>query len=242
MQLVLDIGNTRVKVALYEGVVQQLYAVTEAFSMEWLDQQLRGNAVKKGILSATGEIPEWLPAFLTRHMKWYELSHETPLPFINGYQSPDTLGRDRVAGLAGALALGYKPPLLVIDAGTCITIDLLDGQKLFVGGSISPGMQMRLEAMHTFTHRLPLIAMDEDAVLPGTDTRSALTAGAQMGAVCEIEGQIARYKDLYPKLNVVLTGGDMDFLVRRLKSAIFAHADLVLAGLNYILNHQSDAG
>lgn len=242
MQLILDIGNTRVKLAIYDGPVLCVRAVSSEFTRAWLEVQLTDWAVDKGILSATGEIPEWLPAYLTTKMPWFELSHQTPLPFTITYQTPETLGRDRIAGIAGALALGYHPPLLVIDAGTCVTIDLLDDQFCFTGGSISPGIAMRLEAMHTFTHRLPLIAMDSDINLPGTDTRSALAAGAQMGTVCEIEGQIMRYKEIFPKLNVVLTGGDQEFLVSRLKSIIFAHADLVLAGLNHILNHQTDAG
>lgn len=242
MQLILDIGNSRVKLAIYHGDDQGTFAVTSHFSKSWLVEHLVNQAVGKGIVSATGPIPDWLPDVLTGRMLWFELNHETKLPFVIGYHTPETLGRDRIAGLAGALALGYEPPLLVIDAGTCITIDILDSNYFFPGGSISPGMHMRLEAMHTFTHRLPLIPMDEHADLPGTDTRRALTAGAQMGAVCEIEGQIARYREQYPNLNVVLTGGDSDFLVRRLKSPIFAHADLVLTGLNHILNYQTHAG
>lgn len=242
MQLILDIGNSRVKLAIYDGPVLCVRAVTSEFTQAWMEDQLTDWEVDKGILSATGEISDWLAPFLTKRMPWFELSHQTPLPFTITYQTPETLGRDRIAGIAGALALGYSPPLLVIDAGTCVTIDLLDDQFCFPGGSISPGMAMRLEAMHTFTHRLPLIAIDQDAALPGTDTRTALTAGAQMGVVCEIEGQIMRYKEIFPKLNVVLTGGDAEFLVSRLKSTIFAHADLVSAGMNHILNHQTDAG
>lgn len=242
MQLILDIGNSRVKLAIYKGNVQKSLAVTKIFSESWLLEQLAEYPLERGIVSATGPIPDWLSGILESKMTWFELNHESKLPFVIAYRTSETLGRDRIAGLAGALALGYIPPFLVIDAGTCLTIDLLDPNNVFPGGSISPGMQMRLEAMHTFTHRLPLTALDNDAQLPGTDTHKALTAGAQMGTVCEIEGQIAHYREQYPNLNVVLTGGDTEFLVRRLKSAIFVHADLVLTGLNYILNYQTNAG
>ncbi len=242
MNLVLDIGNSRTKAALFSAdEIICTDSVTE-LSPDWLDHFIRHERPEAGIISATGMIPEWLPGWMDRAMTWFELTHQTRLPFHNHYQTPTTLGRDRMAGLAGALALGIQPPLLVIDAGTCITVDLLEAGLIYHGGSISPGLRMRLEAMHTFTARLPLAEWQASPTLPGRDTAGALSAGAQWGGICEIEGMILRYQADHPNLNVIVTGGDMDFLARHLNSVIFANAELVLIGLNQILKHELEAG
>ncbi|MCF8237499.1 MAG: type III pantothenate kinase [Saprospiraceae bacterium] len=241
MNLVLDIGNTRTKAALFSSTNPMASNSTTELTEAWLDEFIQADCPDAGIISATGLIPDWLPGWMDRSMTWFELTHHTQLPFQNHYRTPATLGRDRTAGIAGALALGYSPPLLVIDAGTCITIDLLEAGHHYHGGSISPGLRMRLEAMHTFTARLPLAEWQASPTLPGLDTAGSLTAGAQWGGVCEIEGMIHRYRAEHPNLNVIVTGGDMDFLAKHMNSVIFAHSELVLIGLNQILNHELEA-
>jgi type III pantothenate kinase len=126
---------------------------------------------------------------------------------------------------------------LTIDAGTCITFDLTDNTNTFLGGMISPGIPMRLNAMHTFTARLPLVKTVMNPQLMGTDTESCMQSGAINGAVAEMDGIISLYKEKYPVLAVILCGGDMPFFENRLKASIFATPDLVLMGLNSILIH-----
>lgn len=242
MHLILDIGNTRAKGAVFENGVLASITSFPSLTPECLTEWTRHVHLTKGIVSATGAIPEWLPGWLDDRLPWMELDHLTPLPYTNAYRTPETLGRDRLAGLAGGLALGYTPPFLVIDAGTCITVDLLEDGFLYRGGSISPGLRMRLSAMHSFTARLPLAPWQDDPPWTGTDTAGALSAGAQWGGICELEGMIARYRTNHPNLNVIVTGGDLDFLAKHLNSVIFAHPELVLIGLNQILTYAFDAG
>lgn len=242
MDLVLDLGNTRLKAAVFDGrdMVWQGWAAhdLQPFLLGVLDQYEPQHA----LLCATGAVPDWLEGLLKVRLHLFWLNEQAPLPFINAYATPSTLGRDRLAALAGTVALGFDGPLLVIDAGTCVTCDLLEPGRIFRQGSIAPGIRMRLRAMHQQTHRLPDIEPNESVALAGGDTASAMRAGAQMGLICELEGRIARYREDFPNLQVVITGGDQEFLVRNLKCVIFAHAELVLSGLNHILKELSDAG
>ncbi|MEZ5032560.1 MAG: type III pantothenate kinase [Saprospiraceae bacterium] len=242
MHLILDIGNTRIKGGIFEQAHLTEAETFTAMTPEDLTAWVQPFRISRAMISATGSIPEWLPGWLDAMVPWMELDHHTPLPFTNAYRTPETLGRDRIAGLAGALALGYQPPFLVIDAGTCITVDLLEEGLLYRGGSISPGLRMRLQAMHSFTARLPLAEWQDDPPWPGTDTAGALLAGAQWGGICELEGMITRYRQKHPNLNVIVTGGDLVFLANHLNSVIFAHPELVLIGLNQILTYAFDAG
>jgi type III pantothenate kinase len=242
MNLVIDVGNTRVKAGLYEGARCRKRLDTGQFSAAWLEGFAAGADVDKALVSASGALPEALTDWLKARCPWQLLDHHTPLPFQNAYRTPETLGRDRLAAAAGALALGMALPLLVIDAGTCITADILDRSNRFLGGSIAPGIAMRARAMATFTHRLPEVPPDDRIELPGRDTRGSLQAGAFLGAVCELEGLIARYRARYRKLNVVITGGDAPGLASRIKYSIFVSPDLVLEGLNLILNQHAEQG
>ena len=243
MELILDIGNSRTKLAVFQGgqLIRKL-ALANPLSELQLSDFLGEDSPDRALISATGVVPEWLENLVARRPLWIHFDTSTRLPFPLAYRTPDTLGRDRLAGVAGALALGYAPPLLVIDAGTCITVDLLDREGIFRGGSIAPGIRMRLDAMHHFTAQLPLAPYNPDIRLPGTDTADSLAAGAQLGAVAELEGLVRRYTHQFGNLNVVLTGGDQDFLASHLNVVIFAHPDLVLIGLHQILSHHADAG
>lgn len=241
MNLIIDIGNSLTKVALFHQREPERVAITKELTSAWLADFVGADRPAHAMVAVTGAWPEFLGEWLDSQLQWEELTHQTLLPFKSLYQTPETLGRDRIAGLAGAWALGISKPLLVIDAGTCITMDLLDVEGVYRGGSISPGITMRLQAMHDYTHRLPAIELDPDASWPGTDTRTSLLAGSLWGAVLEIQGACRRYEKVHGKLNLVLTGGDADILAGKFKTMIFAHRDLVLIGLNYLLNYSLHA-
>lgn len=241
MNLVLDIGNTRIKAGLFDGDELVRKSWSQQPTREWLAGFIQKDHVQSTLFCASGLEPEWLPAFLTPISPWRALDHRMALPFVNKYETPETLGRDRIAAVAGALSMGLKPPLLVIDAGTCITVNFLDRHLAFAGGSISPGIGMRAKAMHAFTQRLPQIDWKPEPVLTGANTSTSLNAGVFMGAVCEIEGMIARYKKRAHQLQICMTGGDGPDLANALKYPIFAVPDLVLLGLNHILRqHAAD--
>ena len=165
-------------------------------------------------------------------------THDTPTPLTNLYQSAETLGSDR---LAAAVAANYFYPVknvLCIDAGTCIKYNFVNFKNEYIGGAISPGIKMRFKALNNFTARLPLIEMDETfSELVGTNTRESILSGVETASVAEVEGMISNYLQLYPDLIVMLTGGDTNFFVKRLKKPIFADQNLILKGLNIILDH-----
>jgi type III pantothenate kinase len=165
-----------------------------------------------------------------------DLSHSTPLPFKNLYRTPENLGKDRIAAAAGAFAAFPDTHTLIIDMGTAITFDILTSAGNYLGGNISPGLAMRFRALHAFTSRLPQLEKDEFSDDPGTDTRSAIISGVQKGILYEIQGYIEHFSKLYPGLKVILTGGDGDFFAKPLKSPIFVIPNLVLCGLNFILD------
>lgn len=239
--LILDIGNSRTKMAIFKDGELMRHEVINDLLVQKLAAFWESEQPEYGMVSVTGNLTPEIRSWLDRSITWFELDHTSPLPFFNDYKTPETLGRDRIAGLAGALALGFLPPLMVIDAGTCMTIDYLNTEYHYLGGSISPGIKMRLKAMHTMTDRLPLAEPDIYAPYPGVDTRTSLLAGAQWGCVNEIQGAIHRFKDEFGKFNIIITGGDHLFLSKSLKREIFADRDLVLRGLDFLLNKQLDA-
>jgi type III pantothenate kinase len=240
MNLTIDIGNTRTKIAVFDGDALLTQAVWDELTMEALKQVTYNQKVEKIILSSVSRQSEEVMAFLKGHFSFLELETDTPLPIRLRYKTPHTLGKDRVAAAVGAFHLFPGENCLVIDAGTCITLDMVSAEGEFIGGNISPGIEMRLKAMHHFTARLPLVAKTEE--LPdelGDSTENAIRNGGELGALLEMEGFIQRCKQKFQLLRVVLTGGDADFFVKHAKTKIFAHQNLVLIGLNQILQHNA---
>jgi type III pantothenate kinase len=189
------------------------------------------------IFSSVNENTNVLVANAWHIDKKYVLTHTLPLPIINSYATPETLGVDRLASVCGARTLFPTEASLVIDSGTCITYDFIDADGVYKGGAIAPGLSMRLRAMHEFTARLPLVEVNENAILIGNSTVSCIQSGALNGMIAEIEGTISRYQVHYPQLRVILCGGDTHFFENNLKGTIFAVQNLVLRGLNSILLH-----
>lgn len=240
--LCIDWGNTQVKTALFtlEGGLTHRWhydtAPTPADFTPHLQQPLAGI-----ILSAAGKVPEELIAWLKEQAFFLQLEGNTRTPLINAYYSPETLGPDR---LAAAVALQHQYPdknNLAICAGTCITYNFTSHQNTFRGGAISPGVQMRLNAMHHFTARLPEVDAYGQTLLLGFDTETCMRSGALLGAAFEIEKTVEAYQNQYPEFNAVLTGGDAPLLARHIKSGIFADPDLILKGLYLILKQHAPA-
>jgi type III pantothenate kinase len=167
------------------------------------------------------------------------LDHTLPMPLKISYDTPETLGHDRIAAAAGARKLLPGVPLLIIDLGTAITVDFVSASGEFKGGNISPGLLTRFKSLHDHTARLPYVRKNAGFPDFGTDTQSAIAAGVQQGIIFELNGYIHLFESRYPGCKFVITGGDADFFVHKLKKPIFAFPDLVLAGLNHILEFNS---
>lgn len=235
--LCIDIGNSRTKLAIFENdniIFKDTFPkFSEKKATELLEQYLPDCT----ILSSTAKENENLIKLLLSQKNFIRLSAQTPLPFKNEYSTPQTLGLDRIALAAASVSLHPGKNILAIDAGTCITIDFTTADGIYKGGSIHPGIKMRLKAMHHFTGRLPLLTPDTAEEFTGNSTRACMMAGAVKGAATEIDGFISHYLTQFPDLIVVLTGGDADIFFSMLKNKIFALPDLVLLGLQKIAQY-----
>lgn len=237
MNLVLDFGNTRVKAASFD---QAQLVSSQAFASvdELLQSDLFNQNYQAAIIgTVTNDHEAILPELLTR-FPVHVFSHQSLLPIANHYSSARTLGSDRMAVAIGAYSLYPNKNVLSIDAGTCIKYNFVNAENVYLGGAISPGLPMRLSAMHKFTATLPDLKFDPTfETLIGDSTRSSMLSGALIGAACEVDGMIERYLAIYPDLTVVVTGGDAPYLCRQLKNRFFAHQYLLLQGLHTILLH-----
>lgn len=214
--------------------------IWETWQLEDFQSLATNHSIQNVILCNVGQaIPAEVLEFLRQEFFYLELTHETPLPIQIAYQTPQTLGKDRIAAVVGAFDMFPNENCLAIDAGTCITYEILTAAGIYLGGNIAPGLAMRLEAMHHFTAKLPWVEAGATQSWIGYSTKSALQNGAQLGLVLEVEGFIEKCKREFGKLNIIITGGDADFLKQQLKSQIFINPDLVLQGLNKILNHNA---
>lgn len=232
MNLIIDFGNTHGKVGLFEK--DELIKVLNPVELNQLPSIEKEYNPKNCIVSSSSVAP----LAITEQIKTntLTLSNKTPLPFKIGYKTPGTLGLDRIAGVAGAYFKYNGANSLVIDLGTCITYDVLI-DNVYLGGGISPGMHMRLKALNTFTANLPLVEPREEAPLVGDTTANSILSGTINGITAEIEQIIRMYSDKYGSLQIIICGGDSIFFEKRLKASIFAAPELVLRGLNGILQY-----
>jgi len=242
MNLVIDEGNTLIKTAVYDPTELLSMSSARGWSPGIIESLLESfPGITNCLTCSTREIPDWLSKLLTlKNIRYYELSHELPLPISIGYESPETLGKDRIAAAAGAANLFPGFNVVIVDAGTALTIDLITDKGFFVGGNISPGMRMRFNALHQQTFSLPEIEPTESVPLLGRNTREAIIAGVVNGLIYEIDNSINSLKNKYNDLHVIMTGGDAHYLSPRLKNTIFAEENLVLSGLNAILRNFSE--
>ncbi|NDC30193.1 MAG: type III pantothenate kinase [Bacteroidetes bacterium] len=231
----IDIGNTLSKVGIFNEGILLNNASFKNEDLQGIKAYFLANQAEHIILSSVAKSSIELINCLKDLAPIIELSHETSLPFSNNYQTPQTLGMDRVAGIAGAIHFYPETNCLVIDAGTCITYDFVSKEGIYQGGSISPGLYMRLKAMHEFTGKLPLLNYQEIEDWIGKDTQTSMLTGVIWGMVNEINGFIARYGEAFGDLKVIFTGGDAPKFVKHLKNNVFAEPNLLLFGLNKIL-------
>ncbi len=233
--LVIDIGNTRTKAAVFSGadMVQKIYCNDPVSEIKSL---VTNHSIEKSIYLTTGKVSDAFGKFLKEELYAIELTHKTHVPVKNLYGTPETLGRDRLAAVVGAQAFFPNSNCLVIDAGTCITYDWLTKEGEYLGGNIAPGITMRLQAMDHFTAKLPLVEKADIDNPIGKSTELALRNGALWGAVQEVDGYIRWGRKNFSQLKVIFTGGDTNFFVKHLKRRIFARPNIVLAGLNKILS------
>jgi type III pantothenate kinase len=239
MNLAIDQGNTLTKVAIFEGDELRHSLSYPSFDIPTIRELYASYDIKRAILSSVGETKPELIDFLEETSFFINLTHLTPLPIKNDYKTPETLGKDRLAAIVGGNYLKPKQALLVIDAGTAITFDVITTTGIYRGGNISPGIDMRLKALHSYTKKLPLIPWQETTSEIGYDTPSAIWNGVINGLVYEIDGYITSQKNTHPDLFTFLTGGNAFFFESKLKNSIFAVENLVLIGLNRILNYNA---
>ncbi len=236
MNLVIDFGNTLVKTALFDGGrLVHLESNEERSGSAILRIADSHPGIGACILSSVVSHPPELEHALAERFPFILLDEHTPVPLINRYATPATLGKDRLAAAVGGAARFPGRDVLVVTAGTALTFDFVGRDSAYPGGSIAPGLQMRFRALHTFTGKLPLVSCADEAALIGTTTEESIRSGVVNGMTAEIEGVANRYRELYPDLAVVFSGGDLDYFVKRLKISIFALPNIVIHGLQQIL-------
>jgi len=238
MNLTIDQGNSSTKIGIFDNdklVSTYIYDVLDTIELNKLFSKYSINAsILSSVIKENNDIKSY---FKNMNLNLIVLSNTTPIPIKNSYETPETLGNDRLAAVIGAVFLKPDNHILVIDIGTAITYDLIDSNKVFWGGNIAPGINLRLRSLHEFTQNLPLVEANVDYQLLGNNTNSAILSGVMNGIVFEIEGYIHSLNIKYPKLSIYLTGGSTFYVDTKLKSAIFAEKDLVLIGLNRILQY-----
>lgn len=239
MRLCIDIGNTFEKIAVFDCRFQRYFHRTEFIVEELLANIASQYKIDCAILCSTKLLRADLLASLEKICPLTILETNTPLPIKNLYETPDTLGKDRIAAVTAAHHLFPLENNMVISAGTCITVDVIDKDGNYQGGNIHPGIAMRLRAMHEFTQKLPLVEAVYKEGYIGKNTSHALQNGAVRGAIWEISSFIARVQQDYEHPNLILTGGDSKFFEDHTNFKIFALPNLVLVGLNEILQYNS---
>lgn len=237
MNLVIDIGNTRTKIGVFKNkqIVHKEFVAPEKV-VEKSFELINTFSCKNGIVASVRKDEKETLEILGSKIPFLQMNSSLKTPFINKYDTPKTLGVDRIALAAGASSKYQNTNVLVIDAGTCITYDFINAKNEYLGGGISPGLQMRYKALNGFTGKLPLLSLNKEYhFLVGNNTENSIHSGIINGVVFEIDKTIDQYRSLNKNLTVVLTGGDTFFLDKRLKNSIFANSSLLLEGLNFIL-------
>lgn len=241
MLLAIDIGNTKIKCAVFKQDT-----IIECFVLD--DSALQKEIEK--ILFLYPKITDLMISSVRNTLKqdflWMDkainicfVSYDSDFPFINNYKTPQTLGVDRMVLASGATLRYPKQARLVIDTGTAITYDFVDEENNYLGGSISAGISLRYKALHNYTAKLPLLEKPEQDYFIGQTTAESIHSGVVNGVVFEIEGFIRSLKDRHHNFIIILTGGDTVFLAKRLKSTIFANQNFLLESLNDLFQYQN---
>lgn len=241
MLLVIDVGNTRVKVFVYEGDVILYH---EAFEHEFFLEEIlkifqKFDKISRSVLSSVGYIDESVLDFLKLKSDLLIIDSESKVPFVNNYATPKTLGIDRMVLAAGAVLKYPKTNRLIIDAGTCITYDFVSADDVYLGGGISPGLRLRYESLHAYTAKLPLLRFKNPESLIGNSTAEAIHSGVVNGFVNEIRGIIGEYEKQFVNLAIILTGGDSMLLSDKIKNSIFVNPNFLIESLKALQEYIS---
>ena len=233
MNICIDIGNTNAKLGFYSAneLVEVKQNVGDRGIIKFIEEQKPEHVFIASVRKGIGKIVEKSRKIADTLL----LDHQTKLPVRSLYGTPHTLGVDRIAAAVGANFLHQHRNCLTIDLGTCITYDLIDKSGVYHGGGISPGVEMRLKAMHKFTSKLPVVAFKGNPELIGKTTKECMLSGAVNGTSAELEGIIFCYKQFFDDLAIIFCGGDAFFFESKIKDDIFALPNLVLVGLNQVL-------
>ena len=239
MNLVIDIGNSLTKYAVFENrkLLHLETSVSNLFLSQVKDIFEKFPKVEHAIISSVGKLENKEKEVLALFCRVHVLSHDSKMPFKNSYATPLTLGMDRIALATAAFYQYPRSNVLVIDMGTCITYDMINDAGEYIGGSISPGIHMRYKAMHFQTQKLPLLVPEDILDFVGNSTESCMHSGVLYGTAHEIDGVINQYHARFQDLTVILTGGDSQFFVKRLKNSIFANSKFLVEGLNCLLEY-----
>lgn len=236
LNLAIDQGNTFTKVSIFNGL-KLIYSYRyRCFHADVLQQLFNEYNIDAVIYSSVLDNSPEIESMMTKNMKKFIiLSNTTPMPMTIDYATPGTLGHDRIASAIGALGEMPGKNILIIDAGTAVTMDIVTLDGHFIGGNIAPGLKIRFESLHNYTDKLPLINTEGDIPLIGYDTQTAIRSGVVNGLIAEIDGYINLISEKFKDLTVFMTGGDTPFLSKRIKSPIFDDENLLMKGLNRIL-------
>lgn len=236
MYLSIDIGNTLQKAAVFSPAGDMLLLhKCDCLTVDIIQQLVENHSIDHAILSAVGKCDSDLLSYLKSKYQLIILSSNTPLPIKLCYQSPTSLGPDRIANAVGAHALYPSDDVLSVQMGTCIVYDFINSKGEYLGGAISPGIDMRLKALHSYTFKLPSVGKQSIDFFIGRTTEQSILSGVINGLVNEVEGFIYQYRQDYPHMKCIAVGGDVDYLHLSKKITIFAPQNLVLMGLYEIL-------
>jgi type III pantothenate kinase len=240
MILTIDVGNTRIKSAVFEN---NTLVEVSVFSHENCKKSIKNILVKFDkitnlVVASVGKLQKETFKSFSNQVEIHFITHENNFPFQNKYLTPQTLGIDRMVLAAGAVLQFPKQNKLVIDAGTCVTYDFVDQNNNYLGGAISPGIRLRYESMHNYTAKLPLLTIEEPENIIGNSTQQAMHSGVINGLTYEIDGYINSLKDKNENFIIILTGGDSIFLAKRLKNTIFANSNFLLESLSNLYQYQ----
>jgi len=240
MILTIDVGNTRIKGAVFEGNSALEYCV---FSEKEIQKSIKiilkkYQSITHLVIASVGNIEKQLFLEFENELEVWFVAHDDLFPFTNGYATPKTLGIDRMVLAAGATLQFQGQNRLIIDAGTCVTYDFVDQNDVYLGGAISPGLRLRYEALHNYTEKLPLLTLENPNHVIGKSTSESIHSGVVNGLVYEINGFVDEYREQYSNFIIILTGGDTEFLAKRLKNTIFANSNFLLESLNQIFQYK----
>ncbi len=242
MNLIIDIGNSQIKTAVFEA---NTLVFKEIFPHENWEMNLKNKLesfpkINQMVVSNVGNIENKDFKKVITTQKWFEVSKDSKFQFVNLYKTPHTLGIDRMVLASGAVHQFPNKNRLIIDAGTCITYDFVDSEDNYHGGAISPGIQLRYQSLNNYTAKLPLLEIQYPDKIIGDSTEQAIHSGVVNGVLFEMDGLIDDYSSKYENFIIILTGGNAEFLAKRLKNTIFANSNFLLESLNQLFQYNQN--